>query len=513
MLALIRRAAPQGALCAVILTLMGCASSESAAPSCTVSAVQVNAPLVPLRVGGSATLAVQISAERCSVQELAATWSSSAPAIVAVSAAGVITAAAPGRATIRAVVRGVAGGAEVLVEAPVAIVEVAPVAATVVQGETLQLTATARDALGTVLTGRDVTWASLVPAVATVTADGRVTGVSPAASVAIRATSEGRAGTATITVVPLPRLVLDSVHVAFSAVTGGAAPAAATLTIYNGGGGTLGTLALAPVRFDAGATGWLQPSLSATSATPTATLTLRISNTVLPVGQHTATVTLSALAQDSPRDIVVTLDLRAAPVGSVVVAPATLLLAVGAKQAMTATVRDADGAILTGVSLRWSSTNPVVAAIDSVTGLVTAASVGVSSVRASAGGVSGVGFVYTGSPSSVDGTWRGSAGTGRSFAMTILFGRVTSLVMGLGTPLGSPCALSYSASPLTLVGNNAFAFSTSGGTSNATVSGHFLSSASAQGTYGTVAFDRYVCPPNLLVSGSVPGGSWTAAKQ
>ncbi len=48
---------------------------------------------------------------------------------------------------------------------------------------------------------------------------------------------------------------------------------------------------------------------------------------------------------------------------------------------------------------------------------------------------------------------------------------------------------------------------------SATVSGNFLSTQSAQGMYGTVTFDRYLCPPNLLVTGTVPGGSWTAAKQ
>jgi hypothetical protein len=40
-----------------------------------------------------------------------------------------------------------------------------------------------------------------------------------------------------------------------------------------------------------------------------------------------------------------------------------------------------------------------------------------------------------------------------------------------------------------------------------------LSNASAQGSYGTITFDRYQCPPNRLVTGTVPGGSWTAARQ
>jgi hypothetical protein len=70
-------------------------------------------------------------------------------------------------------------------------------------GGTVTLAASPRDAAGAALTGRSVTWISTSPAVATVSASGMVTGVAPG-SVTIDAISEGRSGTATITVQPVP---------------------------------------------------------------------------------------------------------------------------------------------------------------------------------------------------------------------------------------------------------------------------------------------------------------------
>src|SRR5256885_10698874 len=66
-------------------------------------------------------------------------------------------------------------------------------------GQTVQLTATPEDAGGTALTGRVVTWGSSNPAVATVNGSGLVTGMA-AGPATITATSEGKSGTAAITV-------------------------------------------------------------------------------------------------------------------------------------------------------------------------------------------------------------------------------------------------------------------------------------------------------------------------
>jgi len=84
--------------------------------------------------------------------------------------------------------------------APVGAVVVTPATASVVIGRTTQLAATAKDAAGNVLTGRAVAWSSSAPAVATVDATtGVVTGVSAGAAT-VTATSEGKTGTAAVTV-------------------------------------------------------------------------------------------------------------------------------------------------------------------------------------------------------------------------------------------------------------------------------------------------------------------------
>jgi len=83
--------------------------------------------------------------------------------------------------------------------APVAQVTISPASATVVKGATQQFTATLKDASGNVLTGRIVSWGSSSLPVATVNGTGLVTTVS-AGSSSISATSEGKTGTATITV-------------------------------------------------------------------------------------------------------------------------------------------------------------------------------------------------------------------------------------------------------------------------------------------------------------------------
>jgi len=70
-------------------------------------------------------------------------------------------------------------------------------------GQTGQLTATPKDASGATLTGRVVTWASSNTAVATVNGTGLVTGVA-AGSATITATSEGKNGTAAVTVSVVP---------------------------------------------------------------------------------------------------------------------------------------------------------------------------------------------------------------------------------------------------------------------------------------------------------------------
>lgn len=84
--------------------------------------------------------------------------------------------------------------------APVATVSVEPGTVTLVPEQTSQLAATAKDQAGGVLTGRTIAWSSSAPAVASVSTTGLVTALA-AGTTTITATSEGKSGTAEVTVV------------------------------------------------------------------------------------------------------------------------------------------------------------------------------------------------------------------------------------------------------------------------------------------------------------------------
>src|SRR5204863_59942 len=89
------------------------------------------------------------------------TWASSNPAVATVNGAGQATGVAVGSATLTATSEGKSGTAAILVtNVPVASVTVSPATASVPAGQTVQLTATLKDANGNTLTGRTVTWSS-----------------------------------------------------------------------------------------------------------------------------------------------------------------------------------------------------------------------------------------------------------------------------------------------------------------------------------------------------------------
>lgn len=134
----------------------------------------------------------------------AVTWTSLNPGIATVSGTGLVTGVAPGTAQVYAASEGKSDTTTItVVRPPVATVTLTPASATVETGKTVRLTATLRDASGTPLTGRQVTWTSLNPAVATVSNDGLVTGVA-VGTAGVYALSEGKSDTSTITVIEPP---------------------------------------------------------------------------------------------------------------------------------------------------------------------------------------------------------------------------------------------------------------------------------------------------------------------
>jgi uncharacterized protein YjdB len=156
------------------------------------------------------------------VRGAAFTWMSSNQPVATVSGSGLVSAVASGTsyvtassgeksATATLTVNAPAAPVPPAPPAPVAAVKVSPGTSTIETGQTLLLDVATVDASGSTLDGRTVSWTSSNTAVARVSSSGMVTGVA-AGTVTITATSEGKAGTAQVTVkapVALPAVLFQ----------------------------------------------------------------------------------------------------------------------------------------------------------------------------------------------------------------------------------------------------------------------------------------------------------------
>lgn len=307
------------------------------------------------------------------------TWETSAAAIATVSGSGLVTGVAAGQAVITARSEGQAGSTTATVQpqapVPVATVAVSPAAPAILVNGTVQMSATMRDASGTVLTGRAVAWATSAPGVATVSASGLVTGAAPG-SATITATSEGKSGTATVTVQVAP--------VATVAVS----PSAPSIAVN-------ATVQLAATLRDA--SGNVLTGRTVTWATAAASIAT-VSGTGLVTAVTAGQVTITATSEGRIGTAVVTVQAPApTPVATVSVSPAAPTVAANATQQLTATTKDANGAVLTGRVVTWQSSATGVATVDG-SGLVRGVAVGTATITATSEGKSGTATVTVSLP-------------------------------------------------------------------------------------------------------------------
>jgi uncharacterized protein YjdB len=153
----------------------------------------------------------------------AVTWSSATPTVATVTPQGLVTAIATGAATITATVDGKSATASVTVAlVPVSTVTVTPSTGSLFVGQTLQLSASAKDSAGNALTGRAVIWSSASPTIATVTTQGLVTAIATG-TVTVTATVDGKSATmsVTATVLALAVTIQGSGQVLVSSLTTG----------------------------------------------------------------------------------------------------------------------------------------------------------------------------------------------------------------------------------------------------------------------------------------------------
>jgi len=355
-------------------TITATSEGKSGTASVTVANVPVASvtvsPTAPnMYVGGTVQLTATLKdASGNLLSGRAVTWTTSNGAVGTVSASGLVTGVAVGAATITATSEGQSGTAAVTVSTvPVASVVVSPATANVSVGGTTPLSATPKDAAGSVLTGRAVTWTSSNPAIATVSATGLVTGVA-AGSATITATSEGKTGSAAVTVSVVPVASVTVSPVTPVVLVGATVPLTATLKDAAGN-----VLSGRSVTWSSNA-----PAIAT------------VSSTGLVTGVAAGAATIIATSEGKAATAAVTVNL--VPVASVSVSPASAGMPLGQWVQLTATLLDANGMPLTGRSITWASSAPAVAAV-STGGLVTGVAVGAATLTATSEGKSGTAAV------------------------------------------------------------------------------------------------------------------------
>ena len=288
-------------------------------------------------------------------------WESSARTVALVSAAGLVTAVAPGSAIISAAGGGKKATATVTVLPPVAGLRIAPTSIQLHPGDTLRVDATFFDPQGNSLGDRPVAWSTSDPLVARISSSGLLTATGVGTGFVI-AEAEGQRDSVSLQV----EASVQKVKVR---------PAQDTL-----GPGDSVQLVGTPQDPEGKALTGRQLVWTSSNAS---VATVSSSGLVTAVAHGTATIT--ATAEGVAGNATVTVQDR---VARVTLSPEADDLSVGEKVDLVATLRSAGGEVLSGREVLWSSDRADVASV-STSGRVTARAPGVAAIVARSEGVEG----------------------------------------------------------------------------------------------------------------------------
>jgi uncharacterized protein YjdB len=287
-------------------------------------------------------------------------WASSDDAVAIVSTVGVVSGMMPGAATISATSEGRSASASVtVVRPPLASVTVLPDTANIQVAGTATFTATLKDITGAVVVDRTVAWTSSNAAVATVSTGGVVTAVAPGTA-AVTATSEGKSGSAvvTVTAVPVASITLDP-----SSVTLTAGQSATLVATTKGADGTVLTGRV--VTFASN-----KPAVALVTSGGTVT------------GVAAGSAIITAMSEGKSATATVTVQ---PAVASVALSPPVAFLRRGGTVRLSATAYDASGNPITGRAVTWDSRDDHVATVDAA-GVVEAKRSGTVTISATIDG-------------------------------------------------------------------------------------------------------------------------------
>jgi uncharacterized protein YjdB len=238
--------------------------------------------------------------------------------------------------------------------APIESISVTLVQSSIVIGDQTGATATARDASSNVLSGRTMSWSSTNTAVATVDLAGVVTAVA-AGTAGITATAEGKSGTANLTVVVPPVAAVTVSLAAPTIAIGATTQASASITDKDG----------------SVLTGRVVTWSSSNSGVAT------VSNTGLVTGVSAGSANITGTSEG--KSGVATITVVPPSTASVTVSLAARTITPRQRTEVTGTAKDANGNILPGKNIVWSSDNTAVATVNPQ-GVVTGVAVGTANI-------------------------------------------------------------------------------------------------------------------------------------
>ncbi|MBC7894450.1 MAG: Ig-like domain-containing protein [Cytophagaceae bacterium] len=283
------------------------------------------------------------------------------PAIATVDSKGLVTGVAPGGGAIKATLEGRTATTNIRVLDKVTRVVVTPQNDNVAVGQTRPLTVAVTGANGASIAGRSIRFQSSNPGVATVTAQGVVSGVSKGqAIITADAELDQVNGTATINVIDPVVASIQITPVGTQILRLGAF-LQATATARDASNNVL-----------TGRTfNWSSsnPSLASVSQ----------SGLISAIALGSATITAEVDGRTSSMGVQVT----EVPPKSVTLAPDTVALGTGTTRLLTPTVIDSLNRVVTSLatrSVQWASSNPAVASVSGA-GVVTALTGGVARVN------------------------------------------------------------------------------------------------------------------------------------
>lgn len=227
---------------AVVCVGLGCGDVEltggSAVAALARSVRIVGAPTRTMDVGETSLLSLEVKDQAGSLVNGATTfWATTDSSIVRINKSGIVDAVRPGQAIVTAFVGDLSASISISVAGEVTSISVAPTAPRLKVGQQLQLTASLRDALGTNVANRPVTWQSADQSIASVgLTSAMVSGISGGTvsrTVQIAASSGRVVTTVSVTVFPIVTRITVT-PVSPSVLTGATLQLAATAFDYLG---------------------------------------------------------------------------------------------------------------------------------------------------------------------------------------------------------------------------------------------------------------------------------------